>query len=62
VEIATGDDLAGLDQNKRIVSNGIGLDDQRARGLCDQVERGARDLRLATQTLGILHALVALEM
>ncbi|MGY3563926.1 hypothetical protein ACVWXP_007195 [Bradyrhizobium sp. USDA 4463] len=62
MEIAPGDDLAGLDQNQRIVGDGIGLDDQRARSLRDQIQRGPRDLRLAAQAIGILHALVAFEM
>ena len=62
VKISTRDDLSGLNQYQWIVCDGVGFDRQRAGGLHQQVKHGAGHLRLATQTIGILHALVALEV
>ena len=62
VEIAAGDDLAGLGKHQRIVGDAVRLDRQRARGLRASGRGSAHHLRLAAQAIGILHALVAFEM
>ena len=52
----------GLREDQRIVGDAVGLGRQRRRRLAQDVERGAHDLRLAAQTVGILHPFVADEM
>ena len=42
-------------EDQGIVGDRIGLDLERARGIADQVERGAHHLRLAAEAVGILH-------
>ena len=51
-----------LGEDQRIVGDAVGLVASVARGLAQQVERGAHHLRLAAQAIGVLHALVADEM
>src|SRR3546814_11825810 len=61
VEITAGERLIGLREDQRIVGHAVRLDRQRRRGLAQQVERGAHDLRLAAQAIGVLHARVAVR-
>ena len=42
-------------EQDRIVGHRIGLDLERARGVGEQVERGAHHLRLAAEAVGVLH-------
>ncbi len=60
MEIAARDRLVGTTarsrENQRIVGHGIGLNFERARGVNEEVERGAHHLRLATEAVGILDA------
>ena len=42
-------------EDDRIVGHRAGLDGQRARGILQQVERGAHHLRLAAEAVGVLH-------
>ncbi len=61
MEIAARDDGI-VRKHQRIVGDGVGFDRQ---GGCDgtqEVEAGAVDLWLAADAIGILHALVALDM
>src|SRR3546814_3755943 len=62
VEITAGERLIGLREDQRIVGHAVRLDRQRRRGLAQQVERGAHDLRLAAQAIGVLHARVAVAV
>ena len=62
VEVAAGQRFAGVGEDQRIVGDAVGLGLQRRRGLAQQVEHGAHDLRLAAQAVGILHPLVADQM
>ncbi len=59
VEIAARDDPALVDENERIVGHGVGLHFERAAGKMKKVHRGADDLGLAADAIGVLHALVA---
>ena len=54
VEIAAGDGRVLVREDDRIVGDGAGLDGQRARGVGEQVERGAHHLRLAAEAVGVL--------
>ena len=61
VEIAAGDHFIGLGKHQRIIGDGIGLDLQGAAGKTQQIQHCSHHLRLATQRIGILHA-VATDM
>ena len=55
VEIAARDDFVAAGEEDRVVGDRIGLDLERARGVGEEVERGAHDLRLAAEAVGVLH-------
>ncbi len=61
MEITAGDDGI-VRENQRIVGDRIGLDFKGAGNRAQQIEAGAVDLRLAADAIGILHALVALDV
>ena len=56
VEVAAGDDLAGIGEHQRIVGHRVGFGQQDLRRVPHLVEAGAHHLRLAAQAVGILHA------
>ena len=62
VEVAARQRLVRFREDQRIVGDAVGLGRERLRRLAQYIERGAHDLRLAAQTVGILHALVADQM
>ena len=57
VEVAAGDDVAGVGEHHRVVGRGVGLDlsERRARA-SDRLARGAVHLGRAAQRVGVLHA------
>ena len=56
VKVAAGEHVALLDEQQRIVGDGIGLDAQRRGAVADQIEAGAHHLRLAAEGVRILHS------
>ena len=61
MKVAARDDIAAF-QNERIVGGGVGFDAQRVTRVPKLVHAGPNDLRRATETVRILHALVAVTM
>ena len=59
MEVAAGKGLVSFCDDQRIVGDAVGLEPQGGGRLAQDVERGAHDLRLAAQAVGILHPLVA---
>src|SRR4029078_10074840 len=55
MEVAAGERSVLIGENDWIVGHRTGLDRQRARGVDEQIERGAHDLRLAAETVGVLY-------
>ena len=62
MEVAARQGLAGVGEDQRIVGHAVGFGRQRRRGVAQDVEHGAHDLRLAAQAVGILHAIIADQM
>ncbi len=64
VEVAARDHVAVLDEDQRIVGDGVGLALQRRGGGPQHVQHGAHDLGLTAQGVGVLHlgAVVAMAV
>jgi hypothetical protein len=62
VEVAARERLPGLREHERIVGDAVRLGEQRRRGIVHHVEARAHDLRLATQAVGVLHLVVAVQV
>ena len=62
MEIATGQRFLRVGKDQRIVRDAIGLDFQRRRNIAHHVERRAHHLRLAAQTVWVLHAIIVGQM
>jgi hypothetical protein len=62
VKIAAGQRLVGLREDQGIIGDAVRLGRQRRRGLPNEIEHGAHDLRLAAQAIGILHAIIVGEV
>jgi len=55
MEVAARDDVAVLNEDQRIVGDGVGFTLQHGGGVAQHVQRRAHDLRLAAQGVGVLH-------
>ena len=58
MKISARHDPSLIYQNERIVGCGVGLNTKRMGSLPQDIHRGPRDLRLAADAIGILHAAV----
>ena len=60
VEITTGQNMHVLlvAENQRVIGHGVRLDQQRARGVVNQIQTRAHHLRLATQAVRVLHTVI----
>jgi hypothetical protein len=58
MEIPSGKHFARIGEHQRIVGHRVRLDDKRRGDMAHEVEASAHDLRLATQAVRILHAIV----
>ena len=45
-------------ENQRVIGHGVRLDQQRARGVVNQIQTRAHHLRLATQAVRVLHTVI----
>ncbi len=57
MEVSSGEHLIRPGKDQGVVRHRVGFDQQRGSRLGDQIQAGAHDLRLATQGVGVLHAL-----
>jgi hypothetical protein len=62
MKITTRQRFRRIAADQRIVGHAIRFDLQGGCRMTENIQRGAHDLRLAAQTIGILHAIIAGKM